>query len=220
MGGSLKIKFNPRLYLVTGRELAGDRPLEAVVAAAVRGGVTAVQLREKSASTREFIQLARCLKIQLQAAQIPLLINDRVDVALAVGADGVHVGQSDMTPRDARRLMGPDAIIGLSIEVPAPLESVLVADADYLGVGPICSTLTKSDAAAPWGLEQLAAFTKHCSTSIVAIGGIHSGNAAQAIQAGADGIAVVSAICAAADPEAAARELRTIIDRAILACHC
>ena len=197
------------LYLVTDRRLAGGRPLEAVVAAAVRGGVSAVQLREKECGTREFVELARKLKSLL--GPVPLIINDRVDVALAVGADGVHIGQSDMKYDDVRRLVGPDAIVGLSVdsaEQPAP------ADLDYLGVGPIFPTGTKTDAGPALGLEGLARLRAASRHILVGIGGINATNAAAVLGAGADAIAVVSAICAAPDPERAAAGLRAILSAA------
>jgi thiamine-phosphate pyrophosphorylase len=200
------------LYLVTDRRLAGARPLEELVRAAVRGGVTAVQLREKECRTREFVELARGLKAILSPAGIPLIINDRVDVALAARADGVHLGQSDMEYRDARALLGPDAIVGLSVETTAQAGEVEALDADYLGVSPIFPTPTKTDTAAAWGTEGLAALRKTSRHVLVAIGGINAANAAGVMHAGADGIAVVSAICEARDPEEAARQLRRAVD--------
>ncbi len=205
---------NWSLYLVTDRGLAGSRPLPDVVAAAVRGGVTVVQLREKQCSTREFVELARSLKALLAPCGVPLIVNDRVDVALAAGADGVHVGQSDMDPRDVRRLLGPDAIVGLSVETMEQAERAAALDVDYLGVSPIFSTPTKTDTASEWGLSGLAALRHASKHVLVAIGGIHPLNATQVIEAGADGIAVVSAICVAPDPETAARDLRRAIDQA------
>ena len=200
------------LYLVTDMRLAGARPLEELVRAALRGGVTAVQLREKECSTREFVDLARRLKAILAPAGIPLIINDRVDVALAARADGVHLGQSDMDYRDARALLGPDAIVGLSVETTAQADAAGPLDADYLGVSPIFPTPTKTDTAAAWGIEGLAALRKASRHVLVAIGGINATNAAEVMNAGADGIAVVSAICEARDPEEAARRLRRMID--------
>lgn len=202
-----------RLYLVTDRRLAGSRPLADVVAGAVRGGVTAVQLREKKCGTREFVELARSLKALLAPHGVPLIVNDRVDVALAAGADGVHVGQSDMDCRDVRRLLGPGAIIGLSVETMKQAKGAAALDVDYLGVSPIFSTPTKTDTISEWGLSGLAALRHVSKHILVAIGGIHASNAAEVIEAGADGIAVVSAICAASDPEAAARDLRQAINR-------
>lgn len=193
------------LYLVTDRRLAGARPLPDLVAAAVRGGVTAVQLREKECATREFVELARALKTLLAPLGIPLIVNDRADVALAACADGVHVGQSDMPCRDVRRLLGRSAIIGFSVE---NLERAAAAppEADYLGVSPVFATSTKTGAAPEWGLDGLAALRRVSHRQLVAIGGIHRGNAARVIGCGADGIAVVSAICTAPDPELAARD--------------
>jgi thiamine-phosphate pyrophosphorylase len=195
------------LYLVTDRRLSAPRSVEDVVRAALRGGITAVQLREKECATRDFIDLARALKAILGPAGIPLVINDRVDVALAACADGVHIGQSDMQYPDARRLLGPDAIIGLSVETPEQAARAASLDADYLGVGPIFPTPTKTGAAPAWGIEGLAALRRASRHVLVAIGGINRQNAGAVIEAGADGIAVVSAICAAPDPEQAAREL-------------
>lgn len=139
---------------------------------------------------------------------MPLIINDRVDVALACGADGVHVGQGDMAAADVRRLM-PGALIGLSVESLAQLEAAEAAPVDYYGVSPVFSTVTKADAAPALGLAGLAALRARTARPLVAIGGIHAGNAAAVMAAGADGLAVVSALCAAADPTVAARELRS-----------
>jgi thiamine-phosphate pyrophosphorylase len=200
-----------RLYLVTDRRLAGERPIEDVALAAVRGGVTAVQLREKAAATREYVTMARRLKALLAPFGVPLIINDRVDVALAAGADGVHVGQSDMAYADVRRLVGPHFLVGLSVETMQQAQAAEDLDADYLGVSPIFSTPTKPDTAEAWGIEGLTALRARSRHVLVAIGGINSSNAREVIQAGADGIAVVSAICAAPDPEAAARELKRLI---------
>ncbi|MGB2958070.1 MAG: thiamine phosphate synthase [Bacteroidota bacterium] len=201
------------LYLVTDRGLAGTRPLDELVRAAVRGGVTVVQLREKDCPTREFIQLARSIKEFLRSEGVPLIINDRVDVALAAGADGVHVGQSDMDPRDARKLMGEAALVGVSVETPEQAEEAAGLDADYLGVSPIFPTPTKTDTTTDWGIDGLARLRKRTRHRLVAIGGINVENAASVLEAGADGIAVVSAVCAAPDPEAAARELRVIVEQ-------
>ena len=202
------------LYLVTDRGLAGGRPIESVVEAAVRGGVTAVQLREKDCCTRDFVELGRALKKLLAPFQVPLIVNDRLDVALAIGADGLHIGQRDMDYGTARRLLGSDAAIGVSIETIEQASAAEALDADYLGVGPVFPTATKPDAAPALGLEGLAQVRAVSRHAIVAIGGIFSGNVRQAIQVGADGVAVVSAICAADDPCGAARELRQAIDEA------
>jgi thiamine-phosphate pyrophosphorylase len=195
------------LYLVTDRGLAGGRGIEGVVEAAVRGGVTAVQLREKECCTRDFVELGRALARLLAPLGVPLIVNDRVDVALAIGASGVHIGQRDMDCAAARRLLGSDAAIGLSIETVEQARAAEALDADYLGVGPVFPTATKADAAPALGLAGLAQVRAVSRHALVAIGGIGAGNARQAMEAGADGVAVVSAICAAGDPERAAREL-------------
>lgn len=196
-----------RLHLVTDSALCGARGVLAVVAAAVRGGATCVQLREKSLDTRAFVERARALKAWLAPLGVPLIVNDRVDVALACGADGVHVGQSDMAPEDVRRFM-PLALIGLSIESAVQLVAAERAPVDYYGISPVFATGSKHDAAAALGLEGLRAIRARTRRPLVAIGGIHAGNAAAVMAAGADGLAVVSALCAAADPAEAARSLR------------
>jgi thiamine-phosphate pyrophosphorylase len=205
-----------RLCLVTDRDLAGGRPMAWVVAEALRGGITAVQLREKSCPIRDFIQYGRELQKLLAPLQVPLIVNDRVDVALAIGADGVHLGQQDMDCVTARRLLGLDAIIGLSIETVEQARAAAPLDIDYLGVGPVFPTATKSDAAPPLGLAGLAEVRAVSRRPLLAIGGIGMENAARAMRAGADGIAVVSAICAAADPRRAARELRQAVDAELM----
>jgi thiamine-phosphate pyrophosphorylase len=199
-----------RLCLVTDRGLAGGRSLVEIAAAAARGGATMVQLREKEATTRAFLDEARALKAALEPLGVALAINDRLDIALAVDADGLHVGQGDMPVAEARRLMGPGKFIGLSITA---VEQVLRPDAeaaDYLGVGPIYMQQTKADAAAPLGVEGLRRARSLTRKPIVAIGGLTPENSAPALAAGADGLAVVSAIVAAADPEAAARRFRAL----------
>lgn len=200
------------VYLVTDRALCLGRELLDVVAAAVHGGTSMVQLREKHADTREFVELARRLKALLAPQGVPLLINDRVDVALAAGADGVHVGQSDMHPRDVRALIGREALLGLSVEC---MDHVLEAadfGVDYLGVGPVYATATKPDHSSPWGLDGLRQVRAASSLPMVAIGSVNEGNVAQIMALGMDGVAVVSAICSAEFPEEASRRLREIVD--------
>lgn len=201
------------LYLVTDRELAGNRSIEDVVAAGVKGGVTVVQLREKNCSTLEYILLAKRVKLILKSAGVPLIINDRIDVALACQADGVHVGQTDMPYQEARRIMGRKAIVGLTVETMDQARQAENLDADYLGVSTIYGTPTKTDTINEWGLDGLQYLRGQTKHLLVAIGGINRSNAANVIQAGADGIAVVSAICAAPDPESAAKELSSIISQ-------
>ena len=200
------------LYLVTDRALCGGRPLEAVALRSVKGGARYVQIREKDQTTRDFIEEAVRIKEILAPYNVPLIVNDRVDVALAVGAEGVHVGQDDMPCAMARSLMGPGKIVGLSVETWEDVEEAEDFDCDYLGVSPVFATPTKTDTKGAWGLDGLArirAFSRH---RLVAIGGINPSNAAQVVEAGADCLAVVSAICAADDPEAVSRELAELIE--------
>lgn len=205
-----------KLYLVTDNSLSLGRSLLDVIGEALRGGVTIVQLREKDIATREFVELARAVGSLLAPLSVPMIINDRVDVALAAGADGLHLGQSDMTYIDARRLMGTDAIIGLSIENSAQaVESIRLDGLDYVGASPIFSTPTKTDTAPALGLAGLEQIRGIVRVPIVAIGGLNRDNIPAVISAGADGIAVVSAICSAPDPAEAARLLNTIINKAL-----
>jgi len=202
------------LYLVTDENLCLGRNLEQVVEAAVHGGVTMVQLREKNLSTRQFLDRARLLHNLLKPHQIPLIINDRVDIALAIDAEGVHVGQDDMPVAEVRNLLGSDKIVGYSVEninQALEAENMLV---DYLGVSPVYVTPTKVDLVSQWGIEGLRALRKITSHKLVAIGGIKESNLEAVSKAGADGIAVVSAICSAPDPKKAARNLLTLIKKA------
>lgn len=201
-----------RLYLVTDQSSAGERTLMDVVAAAVQGGVTCVQLREKQLNTRDFFAQAMMLKVLLAPHHIPLVINDRIDVALACGAQGVHLGQSDMPVLQARRLLPPEVFIGWSVETLEDVARSASLPVDYLGVSPIHATPTKTDTQKPWGLEGLRQVRSATALPLVAIGGIHAANARAVLLAGADGLAVVSALCAAQDPCAAAAALRKLID--------
>lgn len=200
--------FDLSVYLVTDRPLCLGRDLLDIVGRAVRGGVSMVQLREKKADTREFVELARALKAMLASTGVPLLINDRADVALAAGADGVHVGQGDMHVLDVRRILGPRAILGLSTDT---LEQVLEAEelpVDYYGVGPVFPTSTKTDFShQPWGIDGLRHLRPRIRRPMVGIGGVNAENAARIVSAGAEGVAVVSAICSAPSPEEAASAL-------------
>ena len=205
------MKNKLKLYLVTDRDLALGRSLEEVVSEAVEGGVTIVQLREKNASTGEFIEIAFRLKNILEPYNVPLIINDRVDVALAVDADGLHIGQSDMPYNIARRLLGPDKIIGLSVENMDDLLRANKLDVDYVGISPVYGTPTKTDTAEPFGLEGLRKAVELSVHPTVAIGGMNAGTIADVIKAGADGVAVVSAICSAVSPCFVAEELSAII---------
>lgn len=202
------------VYLVTDRTLCGTRGVAEVVAQAARAGACCVQLREKTTATRRFIEAAEKIRARLIPHKIPLIINDRVDVALAAGADGVHVGQSDMRPETVRRLLGPDTIIGLSVETWEDVEAAQRLDVNYLGISPVYATPTKTDTKEPWGLEGVARIRRFSRHPLVAIGGLDVSNAADVARAGADCIAVVSAICAAPDPFVATQQLKAIIDSA------
>jgi thiamine-phosphate pyrophosphorylase len=207
-------KIDYSLYLVTDRGLARGRLTLDIVKAAVRGGVTCVQLREKNCSTRDFIEQAFTIKNFLKARGVPLIINDRVDVALAIEADGVHLGQTDMPLDIAKNIIGDSMIIGISAE---SLEDAIEAEkggADYLGVSPIYATPTKTDTAPPLGLEGLAAIREAVKLPLVGIGGLNRDNSAAVIENGGDGVAVVSAIVAADDPAAATGSIKQVIDRA------
>lgn len=200
----MRSPINLSLYLVTNR---GALPLEdffKIIRASIDGGVRVVQLREKDTSAREMITIGKSLLSFLKPIGIPLIINDRVDVAHAINADGVHLGQSDLTVAEARAILGEKAIIGFSVE---SLEQAMVAekeDVDYLAASPIFHTTTKSDCSKPWGLNGL----KHlCSISrhpIIAIGAIDETNVKRVLECGAVGVAVVSAIFNAPCPKTAA----------------
>lgn len=210
----MRLAFDLSLYLVTDRALCARLGIERVVEAAVAGGVTLVQLRDDETPTAELIDVARGLRRLLERHGVPLIVNNRVDVATASGAAGAHVGQSDLPPELARRRLGQDAIIGLSITDPAQLAAVDPGLVDYLGVGPVFATGTKPDAAPPLGLAALATVRRGTTLPLVAIGGLGPRRAAAAIRAGAHGIAVVSAICGAADPCQAAAALAAEIGSA------
>ena len=195
------------IYLVTDEKASLGRSVTSIVSEAVRAGVSCVQLREKNKGTAEFLKQATALKQLLGPLRIPLIINDRIDIALAVAADGVHIGQSDMPYKTARRLMGNDAIVGLSVETWEDVERAEELDVDYLGVSPVFSTPTKTDTQTPWGIEglrRIRAFSRH---PLVAIGGLGESNLRGVVEAGADVVAVVSAICSAPNPFDASRRL-------------
>jgi len=200
------------LYLVTDRRLCGGKPLEEVIIKAVKSGAAYVQLREKDVSTRFFVEEAKRLKKLLEPYKVPLIINDRVDVALACRAEGVHIGQEDMPYEIVRKLIGQKAIIGLSVETWEDVEASQKLDVSYIGVSPVFSTPTKTDTKGAWGLDGLSKIKSYSRHPLVAIGGINESNVREVIKAGADCVAVVSAICASPDPAAATRNLKSIID--------
>jgi thiamine-phosphate pyrophosphorylase len=204
-----------RLYLVTDQALTCGRTLQDVVAAAVQGGATCVQLREKQLGTADFLAQAQALKALLAPRNIALVINDRVDIALACGAEGVHLGQSDMPVEDARRILPAHVFIGWSVESMIDVARSAALPVDYLGVSPIFATPTKTDTKTPWGLQGLQQVRAATRLPLVAIGGLHVGNALEVLRAGADGLAMVSALCSAADPQAAAATLRALCDKVL-----
>lgn len=203
--------FDLSLYLVTDRGLSMGRSLEEVVAEAVKGGVTIVQLREKDAPTGEFVSLAQRLMTLLKPLGIPLIINDRIDIAMAVNADGVHIGQSDMPYETARKLLGPEKIIGLSVENFDDLEEANQMDVDYIGISPVYGTPTKTDTAEPFGLDGLRKAIRMSVHPAVAIGGMNASTIGEVMKTGVNGVAVVSAICSAENICEAAAGLKYIV---------
>ncbi|MCA8866014.1 MULTISPECIES: thiamine phosphate synthase [unclassified Halomonas] len=193
------------LYLVTDAPLCREHGLEQTVEAAVRGGVTIVQLRDKHASDEQMTAQAKRLKALLAGTGVPLIINDRLQVALESQADGLHVGQSDVAVQEARRVLGEQAIIGLSINTIAQLQATPFELLDYVGIGPVFATQSKQDHAQPIGFGGLAALVKACPLPSVAIGGLKADHAISVQRAGANGLAVISAICGQPDPYQAAR---------------
>jgi thiamine-phosphate pyrophosphorylase len=208
-----------RLYaLIDPANCGGHNPAE-LAGVLARGGASLIQLRDKSGETRKMVALARAVKNALKGSGVPLLINDRVDVALASGADGVHLGQSDMEAADARTILGPDAIIGITVRTEPEARAADLEASDYVGLGGVFATSSKKNETPPIGidgLEHLAGLIRGRRTGmpLVAIAGIDASNAGSAIGAGVDGVAVISALSAAGDPEMAARELRAIVDAA------
>lgn len=205
--------FDLSLYLVTDDDLAGPRGVVETVRAAIDGGVTLVQHRCKQGTTRDFVATASALMEILRPRGIPLIINDRVDVALAVDADGVHVGQDDMRVAKVRELIGPDRILGLSAALMEELTPDELGPIDYLGVGPVFATTTKPDADDAIGFDHLGRIQAAAGLPVVAIGGLKPEHVEPTLAAGADGLAVVSAIMAAEDPARAARDFTDRIAR-------
>jgi len=201
------------LYLVIGEEFTAGRPLLEVIRAAVEGGVTMVQLREKAAHVDHALELALAARALLESRGIRLIINDRLDIAIKSGAAGVHLGQGDLPCAEARRLAMPGFLIGVSVSTVDQAVRAVRDGADYLGVSPVFDTPTKPDTPAATGLEGLRRIRAAVGLPLVAIGGINERNAVEVLRAGADGIAVVSAIGSASDPRAAARRLKQAILR-------
>jgi len=205
----MKRRFDASLYLILDLALVSARPIDRLVASAVAGGVTLVQLRGKGIPPRELCGRGAQVKALLDPHKIPLIVNDDVAVALAIEADGVHLGQDDLPPTAARLLLGEEALIGLSVGSPAEAVDVDEAVIDYVSIGPIYGTSTKSDAGPAIGVEGFDRVRRlFPDLPAVAIGGITPDNAADVVRAGATGLAVASALCRAADPAVVARDLR------------
>ena len=211
------MRIDLRLNAIVDPERAGGYALADLARRCAEGGATLVQLRDKVRETRAMIEEARAIKQALSPFGVPLVVNDRADVALAAGADGVHLGPEDMAVEDARRLLGSGAIVGLSVKSVAEAEAAPVDLIDYVGSGGVYVTLSKQQKNAPigpLGLTRIIGVLHRRAPDlpVCGIAGIDAGNAAEVIAAGADGVAVISALSLVADPEAAARGLRDIID--------
>jgi thiamine-phosphate pyrophosphorylase len=209
-----KQKVDYSLYFVTDRALSLGRSNLEVIKAAVQGGVTLVQLREKEASTQEFYQQGLRIKDYLEGARIPLIINDRIDIVLALDADGVHLGQEDMPVDVAREILGPHKIIGASASTTDEAVAAESMGADYLGLSPIFVTTTKPELVAAIGMKGISFLKRAVKIPIVGIGSMNQSNAYQAVKMGLDGVAVVSAICSQEDPKTAAAAIKSEVIRA------
>lgn len=206
------MKIDPRLYVITDATLGGH---ENITSAALAGGASIVQLRDKQASSRQIYEIALRLRGLLAGANIPLIVNDRVDIVLGVDAQGVHVGPEDLPIAVARRILGSARVVGASAGTVAEAVDAERAGADYLGVGPVYPTETKPDAGAPIGLEGLRRIASSVTIPVVAIGGITADNAGDVIEAGAAGVAVISAVAGAEDRVRAAQAIRRAVDVAL-----
>ena len=208
-----------RLYgIIDPQRTNGRNPVDLVRQAAA-GGVTLIQYRDKHAEGRHLVEMSRALKAALEGTGVPLLVNDRIDVALAAGADGVHLGQDDIDPIDARHLLGPNAVIGLTLKTPDHADGLARMPVDYGCIGGVFTTVSKNNPAAPIGLDGLtamAARVRSISTMpIGAIAGIDATNTDAVMAAGVDGVAIISALFMAPDPQAEAQRLRRIVDRSL-----
>lgn len=207
-----------RCYAIVDPEVSGGHNLVDLCRMLAAGGVTLVQLRDKLSDTREMIETARAIKAAI--APVPLVINDRVDVALAIGCDGVHIGWDDMGPEDARRLLGPNAIIGLTINSPFRADATRLDLVDYAGVGGVYGTTSKVTKNVPIGLAGMAKVIEALHErkpgfATCGIAGINAGNAGGVIEVGADGVSVISALSLAKDPKQAAQDIRRVVDAAL-----
>src|SRR3989338_9165446 len=208
------VRYN--LYLAADQDLAGNRQIERIVEGAVAGGVTVVQLRAKKAGARDIMALANRLHPITKKAGIPLVVNDRIDIALAIDSEGAHVGQSDLPAALARKMLGPKKILGVSVKTVSDAVQAEKDGADYLGVGDIFGTRSNPDAGKPIGLEAIRQIARRVRIPIVGIGGKSAENAHKVIEAGAYGIAVISALAMAPNPTIAAQKLRAIVNASLL----
>jgi thiamine-phosphate pyrophosphorylase len=215
-------QLNLRLYVIVDPENAGGHDLVDLAWAVAAGGATVVQLRDKVNDTAHMVEQARALKAVLAPFGVPLIVNDRVDVALAAEADGVHVGQEDMAVEEARRMLGPAPFIGLSIRTVEQAAAAPLALLDYVGIGGVYGTTSKTSGKSPIGVDGLRRVIQVLRARIgnfptCGIAGITAANAEPVIAAGADGVSVISALSHRSDPQAAARELRAVVDAALRA---
>lgn len=199
------------VYVITDRRAAGERSLIEIVRAVLRGGAHVVQLRDKDVPVRDMIALGKALLPLTRAAGVPLIVNDRVDVALALDADGVHVGQDDIPADMARRIIGPERILGVSVATVEQAQQAVRDGATYVGVGDLFGTPSKPDAGPPIGLAPLTEIARAVDLPVLGIGGITIANAASVVRAGAAGVAVISAVISVPDSEAATRALRDAV---------
>jgi len=206
--------FDLSLYLVLDPVLCGDLGMIETTRAAVAGGATIVQLRDKHAPTAAVIETGRALKKILQGTNARLIVNDNVEAAIAIGADGLHIGQEDMNAAKARRRIGPDMILGLSVETEVLATLIDPGIVDYAGIGPVFATPTKPDHKQPIGFDGLARIVGLCPVPSVAIGGLKAEHTREVFSVGADGLAVVSAICGQADPRKATALIANAIKEA------
>lgn len=204
--------FDLSLYLVLDRAMCGSFGLVETTKAAIRGGATIVQLRDKDVSTAEMIATGKALKQAMQGSNVKLIINDNVEAALAIGADGLHIGQHDGAPAQIRAQIGPDMILGLSVQTTELAEKADPAVVDYLGIGPVFPTKTKNNCAPVIGFDGLKRVRSHNGLPAVGIGGIKLNHVADVLATGVNGLAVVSAICGQPDPEAETRGFKAAIE--------
>ncbi len=202
------------IYVVTDTLLARGRPIEEIIEKAIQGGATLIQYREKRGlSTRSMLEIARKLKTLTGNAKIPLIINDHLEIALAVGAKGIHLGQDDLPVDIARKYLRDSKVIGVSIRTEEEAREAIDAGADYLSISGVFPSSTKLDVGQPIGLDLVRKVVQHSPIPILAIGGVNTGNAGSVIRSGAHGIAVTSSVMTARDPAAAIRSLYLAIRR-------